>query len=140
MQNNPPNSTVTILLALYYDTFELTSEHIPAIETTQCAYFIEMIEKIYHIYISSAICLDSKAEEEAHKMMTSINTCILAAELMWLSYFAMQNTYGLTSLSISLGVAVTKPEYINIPNNGLFKYQINKKRVQKNHLVLNLRF
>lgn len=139
---NDTADKLQIIWEFYWDIYHLIYEFVPAVATLKFEYIVDTIEKFYYIWINSntlANTAGSQMEQYTGTILSSLLTVSLSIQLMWATHYSLQTSFALTSLTIAMGVNVTRPEYVSVGilSNGFFKFRvINTRAFFKNTLPI----
>jgi hypothetical protein len=115
----------------YEEYCECISEFYAALKKNNPTYVTKIVEQFYTKWLDS-----SKFPEQVNKtleqaMTAAFTTLImfhLAAQLAYITHYSLAISYGLTLLSITVGIKITTPEWSSVGtlSGGLFKCRIFK--------------
>lgn len=130
---NIPPQNEDLIQQFHYDIYEMFCEYVPAIANHKYEDAVEIIQHLYHVWIDSnklSQCLSSKDLSSFASMFVALMTFTLAAELSWITHYSLQTAFGLTALTISVGIRITTPSYISVGllANGFFKYRVVRRQ------------
>lgn len=117
----------------YEDFCECISEFYAAINKNNLSYATKTVEQFYTRWLVSSHYPDKLNSTLEHAITSAITALImfhLAVQLAYVTHYSLAISYGLTLLSITVGVKITTPEWSSVGtlSGGLFKYKIFKSR------------
>jgi len=121
------NNKIKILADLVDEIEELIQHFFKAIFTQYYQYAMGMLEKFYFIWIDTQSLKYAFSQIETTVCMLLVSLAIhsLSVQLAWMTQYSYQTAYGLTLLSVCVGIKVMMP--FLLVNNGLFKIDEKKR-------------
>ncbi len=120
-------NTVKILTELMDEIAELVQHFFNAIFTQYFNYAMVILEKFYFIWIDTQSLKSGFSQIETYIAMLLVSLAIhgLSVQLVWMTQYSYATTYGLTLLTVCVGIQVMMP--FLLVNNGLFKIDEKKR-------------
>lgn len=119
-----------IFLFITEDIYDLICQYFPSVSYQKYEEATEILQKLLCLWINSgnSNSKDPDLQSEVNSVV-SIAAFALSAQIAWCSFYTLQTSYGMTSLTISFAVKVTSPHYVSVGiiSNGFFNYQLLKR-------------
>lgn len=118
---------IKMLLELVDEIEDLIQHFFKAIFMQYYQYAMVILEKFYFLWIDTQTLKYAFSQVETYVVMLLVSLAIhsLSTQLAWMAQYSYETAYGLTLLTICVGIKVMMP--FLLINNGLFKIDEKKR-------------
>lgn len=115
----------------YEEYCECMSEFYATLKKNNLIYVTKIVEQFYTKWLDSSqfpAQLNKTLEQAMTAAFTTLTMFHLAVQLAYITHYSLAISYGLTLLSITVGIKITTPEWSSVGtlSGGLFKCRIFK--------------